>query len=154
MIKLKKLPDTLHGLLSTAINDMEAAVKSGRYEFNMKTWYYSRNIKCEICMAGAVIADSVNINEIVHIKPSDFDKRSENKLRAIDCLRTVSLGNAYLHLHGKWLDNNEIAESLDEYKESLKRMYSGAFIENVIAAPQAYLHFYRGMAKKLKELNI
>ena len=64
------LPNSLHSLLQTAIKDVEKVLEEPNvYRVVMNIWHAPRNlynefVKCEVCMAGAVMAKSLGASKL------------------------------------------------------------------------------------------
>jgi hypothetical protein len=92
-----KLPDKLWQLLELAIKSAKELKKSG-YTLNMRTWYFKSEMKCTVCMAGAVMVKALGVKESGLKTPSLFDLDTDNKLMAIDCLRKGLVNDALTHI--------------------------------------------------------
>lgn len=89
MIEVKtKLPDTLSGLIYTAVTDVMKAERDPRYTINMLSWHENHFGKCEVCFAGAVIAFTLKAMSNQNIIPSDLSPEVAQKIRALDMLRS------------------------------------------------------------------
>jgi hypothetical protein len=135
-LKKLKLPNKPSAIIRTALADLAAVEKDKKYKINMSTWHspidyiYNEKSKndpsCEVCMAGAVIANAGNdVNKLIH--PDMFDAATENKLSAIDCFR-----------------EGEIARGLD-YMGIEKPRFMTGYIEMV--------DYDRNKAKFKKQMN-
>jgi hypothetical protein len=137
------LPDTLSGLLEVAIKDLKAVEKDPRFEIDMGHWFLGTGsglAKCSVCMAGAVLAKSLDWEPdlVLHGPASLDDIGLTGKLRAINSLRQGYVGAAARHLHGwgRW----------DEREGKLNEM-------NRIVWGYEDPGFYDDMAKLLKDLK-
>lgn len=105
-----RLPNKLSALLKIALTDLEAIEKSARYKVQMGSWHYPGDDgKCEVCLAGAVMAKRGGADRRLSLEPESFyDEKTACKLRAIDSLRGGNLRYAFS------LMGIEVPESLPE----------------------------------------
>lgn len=95
-----KLPDKLSELLTLAINDCKVVAKDKRYHLNMHIWHQplpgdkAHEDTCEVCMAGAVMANTLSVPITRTQEPCDHDIKTQNKLLAINDMRTGCFGSA------------------------------------------------------------
>jgi len=99
MINKILLPDTLHELITVALQDEDKAFHSPLYLIRMNDWHVaSRNSKsrCDVCLAGAVMAFSLKGPIELDLSPHDFGnhKRRPEKLEALDSIRTGEVWEA------------------------------------------------------------
>lgn len=91
-LKLKtQLPDTLSELARVAARDARKAMRRSNVRFYMGDWM-TANGQCTVCLAGAVILCGGVRQDID--SPSQFDLDTENKLRAINALRSGDVAHA------------------------------------------------------------
>ena len=98
----EKLPSTLSGLLSTALQDAEELDREHYFPYS-ENWHKSR-YHCEICLAGAVIAGTLRNAHHDSLTPSMFSKETERKLHVIDSMRRGEWSSAFHRLYGEELD--------------------------------------------------
>lgn len=98
---MSKLPDTLHELLEVAIRDLKAVDKSEDYEIDMTVWYHT-NDKCKVCMAGAVMAKTLNFGPESFDLGDIWDEEGE-KFMIIDDLRLCNIEISYNRLYNEQL---------------------------------------------------
>lgn len=92
------LPDLPSELLLLALKDLEACELSDKYTIDMSTWYLQRlytdpiddrefKQKCQVCMAGAILAQTLKIDTVGFVGPytSGFKSTLTKKLLAINC---------------------------------------------------------------------
>lgn len=65
-----KLPEKMSDLLELAVRDAQAAEAAGAI-LDMGTWY-SANGTCRVCMAGAVLQQTIGFDRQVHIDHCDL----------------------------------------------------------------------------------
>ena len=90
-----ELPDKLSELLAVALHDMDQVrALPGRFVIDMSMWHtpvQTQDVSiCQVCLAGAVMAMTLEIPDRVFSEPYLLD--SSNKLSALDYLRT---GNVF-----------------------------------------------------------
>lgn len=136
-MKNVKLPDKPSELLQLALNDLEAAEASGQYNIDMSYWHSPgpqgrpmrdfpghsgdnrdvyKNSLCTVCMAGSVLAMTLELEPTTHalVKDDDvaavnscgerallFDKDTTRKLNALNELRRGNLHSAFWRLGRK-----------------------------------------------------
>lgn len=105
-----KLPNKPSALIMLALKDLINVEQNKKYEIDMRTWHEpeiigDKTTKCAVCFAGGVMAMTLKIASKVKMAPNDFDVDTENKLCAIDNLRTGDLQSAFEQL--KLSYNNE-----------------------------------------------
>ena len=92
---------SLAELMTIAVDDMEALMNNSNYLFNAHYWHqpdvYAENM-CRICMAGAVIANSLKCLVSSLKFPSHFKADTFCKLHAIESARTGDIEAAYYNL--------------------------------------------------------
>ncbi len=83
------LPDKPSELLLLALADLEKAEADSNYFVSMSHWHSSvpSILKCFVCMAGSVMAFSLNASLRERRDPTDYPDRINDQLRAIDYLR-------------------------------------------------------------------
>ena len=89
----------LSELIRVALDDLRLCEADPTYHIIMSTWHspYQHNT-CAVCLAGAVMAQSLNIPPGVSADPHYFvaDNRLINTLLALDALRTGDVSEALL----------------------------------------------------------
>lgn len=94
--KVKKtksvLPDKLSELLMVALKDLEKAEESPKHQINMRTWHggSTEHEECEVCLAGSVMAFTLNTP---HNEPSYPGLFSINTMRKLLALNHLRVGN-------------------------------------------------------------
>ena len=104
-----KLPDTLHGLLTVALDDLKKVERSKRYDVDMGVWHCPDDLTggCSVCAAGAVMAKTLGLGRGVATTPGLLlddgltDEDTCNKLRAINKLRGGEPSLAWDYLKGR-----------------------------------------------------
>jgi hypothetical protein len=109
----KKLPDKPSELLLVALADLEAVEQDKRYVVNMRVWHEA-NGQCAVCLAGSVMAKTLNVSPVDSVIPDVFDVDAYDKLLTLDDFRCGSLdyGLRRLGLPETGIDN---IDSLDEW---------------------------------------
>lgn len=97
-----KLPDKASDLLELALNDLEACEQDKEnYQVTMSQWHTGEDI-CRVCLAGSVIAKSLNIPKWLKTNPDKFDRGIRRKLKALDALRLGDIESALYLLKGSF----------------------------------------------------
>ena len=104
MTRKEKFTNTtsLAELMEMAIDDMETLISDKRYRLNAGSWHEIHDGKCEICTAGAVMANTLGADIELRIMPKHYDNQIRIKLRAIDKCRGGDILSAY-RLLGKYM---------------------------------------------------
>ena len=88
----KQLPDKPSDLLTLALADLKKVERSSKYKVAMSKWHMpTADGACAVCMAGAVIAKTLEVERFKERTPSAFETDTEKKLCAIDYLRRGDL---------------------------------------------------------------
>lgn len=87
---MKTLPDKPSELLRVALGDLEKCEKDPNYIIMMNDWHTVRGDKCAVCLAGVVIAKSLEANVEWNYDPDNYDRTVRHKLRALNQFRTGS----------------------------------------------------------------
>ena len=89
-----KLPDKLSDLIDLAVKDARS-LDPETYQPYASFWHYPHdNGRCSVCLAGAVIAGTLNVDPELDRTPSDFDDDTECKLHALEHVRFGSIVEA------------------------------------------------------------
>ena len=98
------LPATMAGLLETAICDSRKLNKLFYYP-HFEEWHqgHSHTLSsfCEVCLAGSVIARTLQVSAEDSISPSSFDKRTHHLLLALDDMRNGDWLYAFLRIYSQ-----------------------------------------------------
>ena len=113
--RIGKLPNKLSALLRAAVADCKAVSKDKRYVLNMHYWheYDADAKKCCVCMAGAVLANTVKIPLKETVVVFGCGGPEEDKMIAIDQARFGALYAAVSYMY--------VEPSADQI-ETLKRL--------------------------------
>ncbi len=88
------LPDKPSELIRLALKDLEACELDPKYQINMDSWHAPIDGKCAVCLAGAVMARTLDISPTRRVSPEDLGVDLFCRLSALDCLRIGCLENA------------------------------------------------------------
>lgn len=86
---MKKLPGHPADLLKLALKDMKKCLKNEQYKIEMGFWHWAQldTNTCYICIAGAIMAQTLNTPPNISKRPEDFSNKDiQNKLQAIDLI--------------------------------------------------------------------
>ena len=126
-----KLP--LSGLLELALSDMRAMAMNPKYTFSMDSWYRVDNGTFYICMAGAVMANTMGVtlssgthplNELVEsclpdgYRSADTILKVGKRLNAINCARTGVPTTALYFVGAAYLDYPGLGDRLQQIAAS------------------------------------
>lgn len=86
---MKTLPNIPSELIILAVKDLEACEKDSNYEIDMSTWhnYDTEKQMCCICLAGAVLAQTLKADFTVTLNPAYMTIFDYPKLMALDSFR-------------------------------------------------------------------
>lgn len=86
-----QLPKKMSALLRVAVRDAQALEKSKKYKLAMGDWHVpadeSVSGKCEVCLAGSVMARTLGCNPSENMDPHELRPRLADALLAINCMR-------------------------------------------------------------------
>ena len=81
----------LSELIHVGLRDLELCEKDPEYEVYMGTWHEPFDFEptpgCYVCLAGAVMAQSLNTNIVDNCSPEAFSLQVSRALRALNLLR-------------------------------------------------------------------
>lgn len=125
-LKLKgenmELPNKASELLRLAINDLELIEKDERYSIDMNTWhiYNNEDNKCAVCLAGSIIAKTLNYNILKLFNFSNFSENIHEKLEALNEFKNGNIiwGLARLNLDYSFMKGELTEPSVDLTKYS------------------------------------
>ena len=102
----QRFPRKPSALITLALKDLKAVKKLKGYQINMdENWHtYYHSEVCSICLAGAVMTNSLLIDRTETIEPVDCSERIENILYSLDHFRLGMCSNAFYNMG---LDPNE-----------------------------------------------
>ena len=86
---MTSLPDHPADLIRLALSDLRKVEKDPRYEVSMDSWHEPRGGTCHACLAGSVMAMSLNADIGEPLSPPSF--LVSRKLSALDEFRTGSI---------------------------------------------------------------
>lgn len=91
--KTNSLPKIPSQLIRVALRDLELIEQDDKYEIEMAVCHVPHQGKCNVCLAGAVMAKTLNSNPNEHLSPYDFEETSE--LRALYLFRIGNIFEAF-----------------------------------------------------------
>lgn len=91
---MKQLPKKPSELLRVALADLEAVENMPGYVIDMGTWHSPQSDGCHVCHAGAVMANSLNVEKSFYAYPFSRipDGPDKNALNAINDFRIGAIG--------------------------------------------------------------
>ena len=92
------LPNKLSDLLELSLVDLIKCERSPRYEINMGMYHTPIGSTCEVCLAGSVMAQTLNADRRLNINDTNYPDKLERKLNALDDLRCGDVGWALMYL--------------------------------------------------------
>jgi len=117
---MKALPNKLGELMRVALVDEAKAHRSPKYRVNMRDWHvparHARH-QCDVCLAGAVMAFSLDGSPEHHLEPWEFDQDVEKKMMALDSVRKGSIMDALIEMGSLGLNPTSI--EVEDFEEKL-----------------------------------
>lgn len=112
------LPDKLSDLIDLAVDDLEKCERDDRYKVHMGFWHSppiidyfgaqtNNKSKCLVCLAGSVMAQTLNEPIDISVYPCNYDTRTESKLIALNAVRNYHLESAHFELSADILPHVE-----------------------------------------------
>ena len=93
------LPDTLHGLIRTAIDDARG-LNRRKYKPRCDEWHCpDEDGRCEVCLAGSILAGTLQCSPKKNYAPWEFPDKLQHKLEALEAVRSGSWLEAYRLVH-------------------------------------------------------
>lgn len=135
------LPDKLSDLAELALNDLEnCEAAPGLYVINMNAWHDPCELSrtCDVCMAGAVIANTLGANPQDLLEPNEFNRDTANKLNAIDDLRIGDVSCALFYLNREDASNGKLDREIPDYSRG----------------PEIFKSAIRGLIADLREAGL
>lgn len=164
---MTKLPDTLHGLMRVALDDLRLCAKDPCYKIHMGSWHRPRqdrngNEACWVCMAGAIMAQTLQVPPDQYAAPDTLkDGAASRKLctvNAVRCgffvkaLRELTGGDAYEH----YQSCREASRKYGHVDNSLLKDHAQALSEFPWREEDqpAWFEAWDEVVEKLKELGM
>ena len=110
------LPDKLSDLIEVALRDLEAVENDERYTVNMD-WWHRPGDTCLVCLAGSVMAKSLDVSPDRTRYPNDFDDRTEAKLDVLNWARLGDVDYALYHLDVPQSSYTSFNRSVVDYQD-------------------------------------
>lgn len=140
-LKIKDtLPHKLWQLLQLALDDLKKVENDDKYSICMDLWHFPIDGVCEVCLAGAVMAKTLEADTMSQFHPSQFGSKLSCKLKALNFLRIGQMGLALTEMGYQENDIKGIDYKLD----------TPDYIDN----PKIFHSFFNGIVLKLKELDL
>lgn len=107
---MTKLPEKASDMIRLALKDLEAVEKSSDYRINMVEWHRpmesQRGVECHVCMAGAVMAQTMREPAGYNVVPSrsQYGWKISNKISALNEFRLGRVFGGLSMFHSHELD--------------------------------------------------
>ena len=96
---MNKLPDLPSELIKLALEDLIIIEADPEYEVDMTDWHAPNSRgHCFVCLAGAVMANTLDTSRYEDVVPGEFDEDTRRKLLALNSFRM-----GYIHIRLKEL---------------------------------------------------
>tara|TARA_R110002126_G_scaffold7198_1_gene35723 strand:+ start:112 stop:543 length:432 start_codon:yes stop_codon:yes gene_type:complete len=103
MMTNPNLPDLPSALIRVALTDLQVIQKNPAYKIRMSMWHMTidedEETICQVCLAGAVMANTLNADITRDISPNDYSTVDARKLDALDDFRSGHVGRAFAVLN-------------------------------------------------------
>lgn len=122
----KILPNKLSKLIRIAVRDAKKAEVTPGYRLDMTVFHQNLDPACcSVCMAGAVMAFSLNAPKEQYRDPNNYN--ASRKLSAIDAARVGDFSSAFYRL-GQQVESREQQEAIKEVRGMVasEYQYSGS----------------------------
>ena len=161
--QFKKI-NKLWKLLEVALEDINIVSQDERYELDMGHYWLSLPKKCVVCLAGSVLTNW--FDHKIKNTFDEIDRKTKDRLQAIDSLRHLTFNEAYYRLNDKPSKNrlalkfHKLRETaIDEKKEEAYHEYQFILGTRFNKLKQfknfdKSLSFYKWLEAELKELNV
>ena len=109
------LPSTPSELIRLALADLRACERDDRYRVSMMCWHVPLERVCQVCLAGAVLAQTLGVEPHEGIGDADLEQysgRVKGRLRALDRFR---LGEISAGLEMLGYDVDKLSEEWQQY---------------------------------------
>lgn len=134
------LPNKLSALIRVALDDLEKCENDGRYRINMDIWHDPDPAisVCYVCLAGAVMAQSLKLAPSKSRAPSMFPE-NQSKLYALNGIRSG-------HIYGPLLEMG-VGVSPDSMPEKLRKFS----VTSYSRSPTQFKSDLRALADELEQ---
>lgn len=110
-----ELPSVPSQLIRLALADLAKVEVREEYTVDMGNWHlplpFADAPRCSVCLAGAVIAQSLGAGLTEDVVPENFSRATRDALRALDYFRTGLVGCG-LNAMGVWRSDHEAQHRL------------------------------------------
>jgi len=91
------LPDKPSELIRLALADLALCAADPNYAIDMGQWHMPDHGVCQVCLAGAVMAKSLNASRAAELYPEDFPENRQ-KIKSLDDFRDGRVCSALAYL--------------------------------------------------------
>ena len=118
-----RLPNKPSELLTVALNDLIKTENDPRYRVDMYIWHDPMGPdSCLVCLAGSVMAQSLETSPALETVPGHFDSDTGGKLVALDCFQQGQTTRALRFLGynpSVQLEPTPYAENPEQFKKDM-----------------------------------
>ncbi len=115
-------------LIKLALHDLEVVESMpDKYVVDMSTWHAPYINKCFVCLAGSVMAISLNTLQHKEVYPTNFPPEQNSLLHALNYFRNGDIINGLfcmeinnIHIHNMEVTQYEVNK--EKFKEDMKNM--------------------------------
>jgi len=124
-VKQVRLPSKPSALIRLALSDLRKVEKDKRYKVNMRFWHLPISVRrCNVCLAGAVIAQTLEAFPQQSISPGLLPYSKRSRLRALDCFRQGHCGAAFTWLGLRKGDGKRFGRNICDYSRDSQSFHS------------------------------
>jgi hypothetical protein len=99
----KLLPEKLSDCILLALEDLQKCEVDPRYKIWMSAWHEPHE-RCYVCLAGSVMAQTLNANLFESLGPANYSKHNNKRLMALNSIRAghVRTAMSYMGIIPGW----------------------------------------------------
>lgn len=126
----KTLPEKMSDLIRVALKDMALCEADPCYAIHMMDWHTPSKGVCKVCLAGAVMAKTLEVSVEGRFVPSYFKETPDNrhKLYALNDLRIGDVEGAMRSMHlPEWDDYLHLDREIVPFQDNADLFYNQMF---------------------------
>jgi len=134
---LNTLPDRVGDLIRLAVKDLTLCEANPDYNVQMNSWhsYEEGNGICYVCLAGSIMAQSLEIKSTMTVEPSFFREGLKLKLGFLNFCRhltSYSPKGEHYQRHHTFKNYDKLIEGEDFYKPAAYEVDPGQFKADIL----------------------
>ena len=92
------LPDKPSSLIRIALADLKRIEKDPRYRVDMTQWHTPTGGLCRVCLAGSVIAKTLQSDSLKYVTANYYSQRERLKFYALNEFRLGNIQGGLIHM--------------------------------------------------------